>query len=309
MVRRAFIGAYLILALVFGAGIGHALSLRSSAAEAFLGDAAPGSSAVLSRATGARLLLENSGADAVRVGLNIVLPLAGDLKDGFDAWPFPGRIRVVPTTSELRPGGAAPVEIVVDVPRDPSLSGGQYQFDVRASASDRAGSSLTLKTRVLLSVGAPLAEAGDIPAQRRAERPGFSLAPASAALEKVPLGRTSGRSPGEWTTVKIVNAGDEDLTVSLRPARSWDADGPSLKGQTPGPNPRWLVFEPAVVRVRAGAIGSARVGVAVPRQARYADRKWTFVAAVDAAASGRLTRRYFVLRVVTRDWKEDEKSR
>ncbi len=309
MFRRASVGAFLILALFLGAGIGHALSLRSSAAEAFLGDAAPGTSAVLSRATGARLLLENSGADVVRVGLKVVLPPAGDLKDGFDAWPFPGRVRLACAASELRPGGAAPVEIVVDVPRDPSLSGGQYQFDVRASASDHAGSSLTLKTRVLLSVGAPLAEAGDIPAEGRAERPGLSLAPASAALEKVPLGRTSGRGPGEWTTVKIVNAGDEDLTVSLRPARSWDADGPSLKGQTPGPNPRWLVFEPAVVRVPAGAIGSVRVGVAVPRQARYADRKWTFVAAADAAAGGRRTRRYFVLRVVTQELKKEDDNR
>ena len=309
MTRRALVGAVAILALLASAGIGHALSLRSSAAEVALGDVAPGSSAAWSRATGGPLLLENSGADAVRVVTSVVLPPPGELKDGYETWPSPGRVRLSSNQAELRPGGAAQVEIVVDVPRDPSLSGGQYQFDVRASASDRAGSSLTLKTRVLLSVGAPLAEAGDIPAEGRAERPGFSLAPASAALEKVPLGRTSGRGPGEWTTVKIVNAGDEDLTVSLRPARSWDADGPSLKGQTPGPNPRWLVFEPAVVRVPAGAIGSVRVGVAVPRQARYADRKWTFVAAADAAAGGRRTRRYFVLRVVTQELKKEDDNR
>jgi hypothetical protein len=305
MTRRANVGAVLVLVLA-RAGIGHALSLRSSAAETFLGDFAPGSSAVYSQATGSRLHLENPGAEPLRVGIKAVLPPSGDLEDGFDSWPAPGRIRLEPSSAEIRPGGAAQVEVAVDVPQDPSLSGGQYQFDVQATASDRAGSSLTLKTRVLLSVGAPLAKAGDIPAEGRAERPGFSLAPASAALERVPMGRR-GRSPGSWTTVKIVNAGDEDLTVTLTPARSWDDGALVPKGEALGPNPRWLAFEPAVVKIPAGAIGSARIGVAVPREPRYAAKRWAFVAAVDAAEGGKRTRRYFLLHVSTRDWKEDEK--
>ena len=308
MSRRAYVGASLILVLLARAGIGHALSLRSSAAETFLGDFAPGNSAVETRAEGSRLHLENSGSEPLRVGIKAVLPPAGDLKDGFEPWPFPGRVRLEPSSAELRPGEASPVEIAVDVPQDPSLSGGQYQVDVLAKASDRAGSSLTVKTRVLLSVGAPLAEAGDIPAEGRAERPGFSLAPASAAQERVPLGRI-GRGPGELgTTVKIVNAGDEDLTVTLMPARSWDDAAVSAKGQAFAPNPRWLAFEPAVVKVPAGAIGSARAVVAVPAEPRYAAKRWTFVAAVDAAAGGRRTRRYFLLRVTTREWKEDSKK-
>ena len=56
------IGAVLILALL-GAGTCHALSLRSSAAEAFLGDVAPGATVVFSRAMGARLRVEDSGSE------------------------------------------------------------------------------------------------------------------------------------------------------------------------------------------------------------------------------------------------------
>jgi hypothetical protein len=309
MTRSALHRAVLSLALLWGAGVAHALSLRSSAAELFLGDVSPGASVVCSHATGSCLHLENAGSEPLRVDVKAVAPPLAELRDGFETWPAPGRIRLAPTQAALRPGEAAQVEISVPVPKDKALVGGQYEFDVLATASDRGGSSLTLRTQMLLSVGAPLAPPGDVPEEVRAERPGFSLAPEGATLEKIPLGR-AGKSPGGGTTVKIVNAGDEDVTVTLSPAREWDDATRRRIGKfPPSPDPRWLSVEPAVVKVRAGAIGSARLEVSVPRERRYAGRRWAFVAAVDAAAHGRRTRRYYVLNVSTQDWEEETQAR
>jgi hypothetical protein len=306
MKHAALSGAALSLALLRGAGVAHALSLRSSAADAFLGDVSPGASVVYSRATGSRLHLENSGSEPLRVEVKAVSPPLAELRDGFEAWPLPGRILLAPTQAELRPGEAAEVEMTVPVPKDKALEGGQFEFDVLAAASDRGGSSLTLRTQVLLSIGPPLASAGDAPGEAKAERPGFSVAPEVAALDAVSLGN----GPGSEATVKIVNAGDEDLTVTLSPAREWDDETRRRSGTyAPAPNPRWLRVDPSVVKVRAGAIGSARIGVSVPRERRYAGRRWAFVAAVDAAAHGRRTRRYFVLTVRTSDWEEDKRAR
>lgn len=302
MRRAAFVSAVLVLALLAGVGIGHALSLRSSAAETFLGDVAPGSSVVFSRALGSRLHLENSGAETFRVAVRAAAPSSGELVDGYETWPSPGRVRLDLSQAELRPGGTADVEMTVPVPQEKALNGGQYQFDVLATGFDRKGESLTLKTKVLLSVGPPLSRAGDVPDKEKADRPGFSLAPPSAALEKVPLGKV----PGGETTLKLVNAGDEDLTVTLTSARDWDEKGLAESGESFAPNPRWLVADPSVVKVRAGAIGSARIVVSVPREARYFAKRWAFVAAVDAAARGRKTRRYFVLHVATRGANEEE---
>ena len=61
------LGAALFLAFI-EAGTCHALSLRSSAAESFLGDAAPGSTVVFSLATGAKPRVENSGREDARRG-------------------------------------------------------------------------------------------------------------------------------------------------------------------------------------------------------------------------------------------------
>jgi hypothetical protein len=299
-------GAVLGLALL-GAGTGHALSLRSSAAESFLGDASPGTTVVFSRATGAKLRVENSGRDAARLEFKIVPPPAEGLKDGFDPWPYLDRVRATSSRANLGPGEGADVELAVTVPKDSALIGGQYQFDVLATGYDPAGASLTLRTRVLLSIGAPLATA-DAPAGGFAERPGFTLTPRGAELEKVPW--AADKDPGDDATFKIVNAGDEDLTVTLSPARDWDDGEARLKdGYDPAPNPRWLRFDPGVVKIRAGAIGRARIGASIPRQTRYAGRRLAFVVAADAVAGGRRTRRYFVLYAVTRDLEEDTRAR
>jgi hypothetical protein len=286
-------GAALILALM-GAGTCHALSLRSSAAEAFLGDVAPGATALYSRATGARLRVENSGRDPARVEFKVVSPPSEGLRDGYEPWPHPDRVRLTFARAELKPGEAAEAELAVTVPKDSALSGGQYEFDVLATGFDRAGASLTLKTRVLLSVGEPLPPA-DVPAGGFADRPGFALAPPSAS--------------GREATLKLINAGDEDLTATIAPARRWDDDVQIGDGYQPAPNPRWLRIEPGVVKIRAGAIGRARIWADVPREPRYAGRRWAFVAAVDAVAGGRRTRRYFVLHVNTEPMEEETRVR
>lgn len=284
-------GVVVSLALL-GAGTCHALSLRGSAAELSLGDALPGTTVAGSKA-GPRLRVENSGSEPVRVELKVVSPPPQGLKDGWEPWPYPERVRAVLSRARLAAGEAADADVSVTIPDEAGLRGGQYQFDVLETGVDPAGASLTLRTRVLLSVGAPLPSAG-APAGGFAERPGFALAPASAS--------------GEEAVVKIVNAGDEDLTVTLSPARDWDDAVRIREGDEPSPNPRWLRFEPGVVKVRAGAIGRARIRTSIPRQKRYAGRRWSFVAAVDAEAGGRKTRRYFVLSVDTRDLEEDTQA-
>ena len=283
------LGAALLLAFI-EAGTCHALSLRSSAAESFLGDAAPGSTVSFSRATGAKLRVENSGREDARLEFKVVSPPPGGLRDGYEPWPYPERVGVTYARAELKPGEASEAEFAVTVPKDSALIGGQYEFDVMATGFDRAGASLTLKTRVLLSVGAPPPSA-EVPAGELAERPGFKLMPQSAS--------------GKEATLKIANAGEEDLTVTFSPAREWSDDARIQDGYEPAPNPRWLRFEPGVVKIRAGAIGRARIWADVPRQKRYAGRRWAFVAAVDAVAGGRRTRRYFVLHVNTEAMEEE----
>lgn len=281
MTARAapMLGALLGLALFWG-GSCWAMSLRNSAAEAFLGDVVPGTEVVFSRIVGSKLRVENSSGGRAKVELKVVSPSRAEVHDGCAPWPYPERVRMSAARADLGSGEGVETELSVAVPKDPSLIGGQYEFDIVATGHDGAGVSLPLRTRVLLSVGAPLPPA-DVPAGGFADRPGFDLAPPSAS--------------GREAAVKIVNAGEEDLAVTLSPARYWSEDVRIRDGYEPVANPRWLRVEPGTATVRAGAIARARVWADVPKETRYAGRRFALVMAVDAVAGGRRSRRYFVL--------------
>lgn len=307
MIARAasLLGAVLSLVLL-GTGTCRALSLRSSAAEVSLGDVLPGNEAVAKR-DGARPRVENTGSEPIRLAVKAVPSAVSTLKDGWEAWPYPERVRVNVSRAVIGAGEAADLDVAVKVPAADALRGGQYQFDVLATGTDSAGASLTLKVRALLSVGAPLPQAA-ASGGKGAEKTGFALSPSRAALEKVPFARTE-EGPGAETTVKLVNAGDEEMTVTLSPARDWDETVRPREGYEPAPNPRWLRLEPGVVKIRAGAIGRARIWTSIPREARYAGRRWSFAAAADAESGGRRTRLYFVLDVTTPELEETPRAR
>jgi hypothetical protein len=271
-------GAALSLVLL-GTGASHALSLRGASAELALSE------------SGTRLKVENTGVEPVRVEFVVAAPKVESCKDGYEPWPFPSRVRVETIRRAAKPGEAAEAEVSASAPKGFAPQGGQYELDALATGRDEAGLTLTVKTRLLLSLGGPLASEKDVVTEERA---GFSLAPKSAI--------------GKEATVKIVNAEAEDLSVSITAAKDWSGDVRFPEGYEPVPNPRWLRSEPAAQRIRAGEIGRARIWADVPREKRYAGRRWAFVAAVDAVAGGRTTRRYFVLSVETPK-EEDKRAR
>ena len=105
-----------VLGLALGAGTCHALSLRSSAAELFLGDVSPGATVAVSKATGSKLRVENSGRDSARLEFKAVSPPPGGLRDGFEPWLHPENVRVIASHAEVKPGEAAEAELAVTVP-------------------------------------------------------------------------------------------------------------------------------------------------------------------------------------------------
>ena len=109
--------------------------------------------------------------------------------------------------------------------------------------------------------------------------------------------------------MKLINASEEDLTIALSAVREWDDDVRMAAGALPAPNPQWLHFEMENIKVRAGAIGRVRIWASIPKQTRYIGRRFAFVAAADAVAGGRRTRRYFVYYAVLEGQEDATRAR
>ena len=276
------------LAAMLLAADADALSLRSTKAEAFLGDVRPGSRAVFGQAAGAPLGAENAGGEEVDVGFSAASPPPERLKDGYEPLPDLRWVALTGESRRLGPGERAETDAIVTVPKN--AAGGQYQFDLLLSGRSPGGSGLTLRTAVLLAVGA--GEPEDVPPEP--EGSAFTLSPSKGRLERAPLGR----APKDLRGPKLANAGEEDLVVRLTAVRARPADMRLEEGYTPAPNPLWLTSG-SPVRVPAGGVVEAPLRLLIPARERYRGRRWAFTVAVDASAKGRRGRTWWTLYVGT----------
>ena len=283
--------------LLFGVGNAGALSLRSARAEAFLGDVRPGSAVVLSSAAGNSLFVENAGGEPVELAASLEIPPAGRLRDGYEPLPDPKWVSLKGARWTLAPGGRADPEIVVTVPKERRLTGGQFQFDCLYRGRAPGGSDVALRTVVTFAVGDGSPE--EVP------RGGGSLvvSPVRARVEGVALGRRVAANSDGSHALKLANAGESRAIVRLTPARTWDESVRLEDGYTPAPNPNWLKTGPPI-SVAAGTVAEAALELEIPGQARYRGRKWAFVVAVDSEQGGRRGRSWWTLYVRTSDREE-----
>jgi hypothetical protein len=215
---RGAASAAWLMALLWGAAAAHALSLRSTRAEAFLGESPPGGTLSYSRALGAPLGVENAGGEPAGVELSVAIPPPGELADGYEALPDPSWVRLEKASHALDPGARGVTDVKVVLPKDARLEGRQFQFHCLFRGRDRAGGGLTLRTKLLLASGP-----GDPPQTPRGAPEGFALLPARGRMDAVPLGRPVSPLTGEGG-LKLANAGTREATVRLSTLRAWPED-------------------------------------------------------------------------------------
>ena len=248
--RAALIFSVLSLVLV-RAGPCHALSLRSSAAEIFLGDVRPGKIAVVGES--GPLSVENTGSEKAVIELSVANPSPDRLKDGFDALPdIVKRVDVKGASLTLEPGAKTELDLKVAIPE--RLEGGQYQFECLLQGRNPGGSVLTMRTQVTLAVGE--GDPKDVPKEHAGS--GFSVSPAKARLESAPIGA---KTPAR---LKLVNAGESELVVRMTSMRALDESVSLEDGYAPAPNPHWLKAGPAL-RVKPGEVKEASFTLEIPR--------------------------------------------
>lgn len=296
--RRRRPTAACLAVLLAGAQAARALSLRSTRAEAFLGEHRPGGRVSYARELGEPLGVENAGDEPARVELSLSIPPPERVADGYEPLPEGSWVRLDRTSHALEPGERGGTDVVVSLPRDARLEGRQFQFDSLIRGRAEGGGGLTLRTRLLLAVGD-----GDPPEVPRDPPEGFLLSPARATAQGVPLGR---RHPLAGAgALKLVNAGTRDLTVRLSTLRAWPPGLEPPQGHARAPNPRWLETGPPL-KVKAGSVVPAALELLVPDEPRYRGRRWSFLVAADAESGGRAGRALFVLSVETETARKED---
>jgi len=289
--------ATLMFALLWSArDEAHALALRGPSADMRI------SSIPLGRASGAgrpmgKVTVANTGDEPVEVVMRLAATRPVELKDGYEPAPELSWARLTRTRLKIPPGAEGESPLLVALPPDRSLLGGQYQLEWIGEASAPSGARLELRSRVLLDV---VPEDG-APAQVRRAGQGalnFALSPPEGRLEKVPLGRKKDlRELG--LKVKLENM--DQRAVSFRLSLSIDTldNKNHEEGFEPAPNPHFLKPASPVVSVGPDSVGEARFFLQIPDERRYRGRSWIFVVHVEPLEADEAAAKDFRLLVRT----------
>lgn len=110
---------------------------------------------------------------------------------------------------------------------------------------------------------------------------GFSVQPGGLLLQDIAPGQEYDLSStrGLWLTIRNTDTQPHGFAVTAhRPSQL--ASGQWLEGYEEIPDPAWLSFEPASVRVEAGSVGRVKMRLSVPEGEAHYNRHWTVGLAV-----------------------------
>lgn len=295
--------ALLYLALMFAAlGKTHALAFRGPPAEMSLSDIPIGRAfdAAGRRRPMGFVRVTNTGDEPIELHMRLAATRPENLKDGYEPLGDLSWVSLARPRLKIPPGQEGESSVLVSLPDDKNLLGGQFELEWIGEARSPDGAELGLRSKLLLRVARD--DARSLEARRKTRGKGvarFMLSPPEGMAENVPLGRRLDlRELG--VALKLINPNPQEAAFVLT---SFSIDTLDIKqfeeGFSPGPNPNFLRPASPVVSVGPDGVGEARFFLKIPDQHRYRNRSWVFAVKVEPLGAGDAAAKDFRLLVTT----------
>jgi len=199
----------------------HASTLATNFAEVYVDNLKPGGSYNLTETANYPMWVNYSGDTEVDLKFASVMPVAAELKSGYEAIPDPSWITVSKQTASLLPDESVTLDVTITIPNDPKYLGKKYQGYILVNSipqkdSNSSGMSfaLALKGRILFSTAKkPMtaAELKDLNRNKARQAQGVLITPERftviASSEETKVNIT------QDVPLKIINPSTEDVAV------------------------------------------------------------------------------------------------
>jgi hypothetical protein len=105
------------------------------------------------------LAVYNTGADTIGLKVEPTVPLAGELREGYEPIPDPSWVTLTQEIFEgIRPGAPGMTDVVISIPNDVRYLGKRYQVMIWSHTVGAGLIACGLKSEVLLSISSETAE-------------------------------------------------------------------------------------------------------------------------------------------------------
>lgn len=263
-----------------------ASGLSATMGEVLLRNLQPGATYHLTELLKFPLRVTYEGDKPVGLGLSSVLPDAKEGKEGYEAIPDPGWIRVNPSEFQLEGSTTIESNVSIALPEDESLRGKKFIVYVWAQTlGSGKGVSLGLgtKSRLLITVAKEKVEGSTAPAQSYMS---FKLDPPAVAFKNIRPGRKIQLHKLLKKKFRIQNYGGQTKKFSLKAVSGASLDMSPPQETQWGPESTEIKISPQEMTVDPGGEKNFKVALNIPDEPASYGKKFHYLLRVTPEGTG-----------------------
>jgi hypothetical protein len=242
---------------------GRAAGLKTTFVKVSLENLRAGDTYSIRQLANLPLAVYNTGADTISLKVEATIPLAGELREGYEPIPDLSWIRLTQDVFEgIRPGASAMTDVAISIPSDGRCLGKHYQVMIWSHTVGDGLIACGLKGEVLFGVSSETA------------RPlgALTMLPTAIYVEDAVSGDAA---------LRIFNPSDETVKVRLAVMDPGDTavgrPRPTAEGYSERVLPDAISLEQDVVEVSPRGTGDARLAVKLPAEVARRGGRYAFV--------------------------------
>ncbi len=280
---RKILAALLVLAL---SPFAEAKGIAVRFVDIVMEGVTPGTSVNLRVYKNLPLVVINTDDEDMDVAVDVVLPDAKEMKEGYEPIPDPTWIKVIPDRYHLGPRASASSDVIITVPDDPKHIGKHYEAIIWSHSDNKnkhiPGGGVFLevgmRSRVRMSIGTqgPASLARERALKKLATiNTNFSVNPDNLFVSGIPQGKTVDLKAEKKASFKVINQSDDPVELKFKPAPP-DPNIRPQAGYEYVPDPKWVELTPKMT-IPGNAIKEIKAKVTVPEDPQYKGKKYMFL--------------------------------
>jgi hypothetical protein len=267
--RMALAAAVLAAA---GAPAGATIGLAARFGDVILENADVGRTYNLRESVKVPFGIENRGDEETEIVVEFLPPRKQDLSAGYEPIPDPSWFKALPAKMVIGPRSIGFFDLLMTVPDDPKLKGRHFQAVVKGRMTG-GFLALAVENKIRFSIGPGPAALEAEKKKKAMQKLDFDVNPQSVYVTAVPLGVEFDVKKEQGKALRVANYDAAPLALSFS-AAAWDSREQPPEGYEPIPDPSWLTFRSAKVKVAGGAIGQVQLVLKIPNNDKHRGKKY-----------------------------------
>ncbi len=257
----------------------HGLSTKF--ADVNLSGLKPGMVYSIKKEKGLPYKVTNKTDKEIDIEVVVEKPSSSELREGYEPVPDVSWVKLFPKIFHLGPGEGMDCDVIISIPNEEKYANRHFQImlvtqTVEDPVTRGIAISFAVASRLRFSTGPTPVRALEEHRKKVFEALKMDLTPFSLFLSELPVGKKIKLGGEEFSTLQLVNRGNEDYRIEFQLAKNPERYG-LRKDYQPMPEAIEVDFKKKEMKSKKRSINNIIMGMEVPDEQEFYGKDFAFV--------------------------------